>query len=337
MPTTPPHPSPEPILRVAQGFMAAKYLFAAAELGVFAAIPDGGASLAELARATEVVPRTLRMVVDALVGLGLLVGEGVGEARRYAHTPATRQFLSRRTPADLSPFLRFWDRLSYRGWVDFTRAVKTGNVGIGGVMPTAEETAILFEGMDTVTTASARSLAESYDFSPHARLLDLGGGSGAFQVHAARRFPHLRGTLFDLATDRAGERLAASGLSERFDLMEGDFFADPIPEGHDVVLLASILHYFGPDQDRALLQRVRAASVPGTRLLLLDFWLDATRTAPLFNALMAGEFLVVDGGDAYSVDQVREWLAATGWRFDEHRTIEGPQSLIVATAEGAGT
>jgi hypothetical protein len=317
--------------------MAAKYLFTASELGVFAAIPDEGCTLAELSRAVAVMPRTLRMVTDALVGLGLLVGEGVGDARRYRHTPSTRHFLSRRTPVDLTPFLRFWDRLSYRGWVEFSRAVRTGNVGIGGVAPTPEEMEILLEGMETVTAASARSLADSYDFSRHSRLLDLGGGAGAFPLQGAPRYPGLTGTLFDLAIDSARERLASAGLSGRFAVVEGDFFVDPIPDGHDVVLLASILHYFGPEQDRALLRRVRAVSAPGTRLLLLDFWLDATRTAPLFNALMAGEFLVVDGGDAYSVDQVREWLAETGWRFDEHRVIGGAQSLILATAEGAGT
>ena len=46
---------------------------------------------------------------------------------------------------------------------------------------------------------------------------------------------------------------------------------------------------------------------------------------------MAGEFAVhLDNGDVYSVDEVRGWLAATGWHFVEHRPLAGPQSLIVA-------
>jgi hypothetical protein len=41
--------TPEPILKVALGFMAAKYLFAASEIGLFEALARGPANLEELA------------------------------------------------------------------------------------------------------------------------------------------------------------------------------------------------------------------------------------------------------------------------------------------------
>ena len=41
--------TPEPILKIATGFMAAKQLFAASEIGLFEALADGPASLEELA------------------------------------------------------------------------------------------------------------------------------------------------------------------------------------------------------------------------------------------------------------------------------------------------
>jgi hypothetical protein len=46
---------------------------------------------------------------------------------------------------------------------------------------------------------------------------------------------------------------------------------------------------------------------------------------------MAGEFrLFSPAGDVHSVDDVRGWLEATGWRMLETRELAGPQSLIVA-------
>ena len=42
--------TPEPILNIAIGFMGAKQLFAASEIGLFEALADGPASLEELAR-----------------------------------------------------------------------------------------------------------------------------------------------------------------------------------------------------------------------------------------------------------------------------------------------
>ena len=41
--------TPEPILKIATGFMAAKHLFAASEIGLFEALASGPASLEELA------------------------------------------------------------------------------------------------------------------------------------------------------------------------------------------------------------------------------------------------------------------------------------------------
>jgi hypothetical protein len=64
----------------------------------------------------------------------------------------------------------------------------------------------------------------------------------------------------------------------------------------------------------------------------VDHWLDPTRTTPLFNALMAGEFLVVDGGDSYGVDQVCQWLADTGWHFESELPLDGPANVLVASA-----
>jgi hypothetical protein len=191
---------------------------------------------------------------------------------------------------------------------------------------------ILYEGVESITFVGARALVDGYDFSRHRRLLDLGGGTGSFVEACAQRHPHLRGTLFDIATDLARKRFAAKGLDARFAVVEGDFFIDAIPAGHDVLLLSSIMHCYQPEQNLALLKRARQASAPGTRLLLVDYWLDPTRTQPLFNALMAGEFLVVDGGDSYSVQRAQGWLAETGWHYEEQLTLEGAASALLATA-----
>ena len=74
--------------------------------------------------------------------------------------------------------------------------------------------------------------------------------------------------------------------------MEGDFFTDPLPEDHDAILLANVVHNFLPERNRALLRRVGASAPAAARLLLVDFWTDPTHTQPLMAALMAGAFLL---------------------------------------------
>jgi len=109
--------------------------------------------------------------------------------------------------------------------------------------------------------------------------------------------------------------------------------AGDLPDGHDVFLVAKLVHYWSPRDNLTLLRRIRTAAVAGARLLLADFWTDPTHTQPVQAALMAGEFAVhLRDGDVYSVEEVREWLPTVGWRFVEHTPLAGPQSLIVAEA-----
>ena len=58
--------TPEPILKIATGFMAAKQLFAASEIGLFEALADGPAGLEELAGKTAVPARTESVRFDHL-------------------------------------------------------------------------------------------------------------------------------------------------------------------------------------------------------------------------------------------------------------------------------
>ncbi|HEV2122358.1 MAG TPA: methyltransferase, partial [Chloroflexota bacterium] len=106
-----------------------------------------------------------------------------------------------------------------------------------------------------------------------------------------------------------------------------------LPSGYDVFLLANLVHYWSPEENRALLQRVRSAAETGASLLLADFWTDPTHTKPVQAALMAGEFAVhLHNGDVYSVEELQGWLDETDWRFIQHASLAGPQSLVVAEA-----
>jgi hypothetical protein len=64
--------TPEPIFQVASGFMAAKHLFVANEVGLFEQLADGPATLDELSGSTGVARSRLRILVDAMVVLGFL-------------------------------------------------------------------------------------------------------------------------------------------------------------------------------------------------------------------------------------------------------------------------
>jgi SAM-dependent methyltransferase len=323
--------SPEPIMRLASGFMAAKHLFAASELGIFEALADSPANLDALAARTGLTRRAARISADAMVALGILERDG----DQYRNGPAAARFLSGGTPADLRPLLRFWDQISYPAWQALAQALASGPPQEIFELDDARQE-IVSAGIEAVLTGPAHTLTEVVDLSAHRRLLDIGGGTGSWTIAAARRHPHLQATVLDLpvVAEIARNRVARSGLADRITVLAGDAMHDELPAGHDVFLVANLVHYWSPEDNIALLRRIRRAAAPAARLLLADFWTDPTHTQPLHAALMAGEFAVhLQDGDVYSVDEARGWLPGAGWRFEQHLPLGGPQSLLVAVAE----
>jgi SAM-dependent methyltransferase len=321
--------SPEPILQIAAGFMAAKHLFAASELGIFEALGDAPATVDGLAARTGLTRRAARISADAMAALGLLVRDD----DRYRNSPVAARFLAGAAPGDLRPLLRFWDRISYPAWQGLSGALASGPPQ-QIVDLDADRQQIACAGIEAVLAGPARALTEAVDLTRTRRLLDVGGGTGSWSIAVATRHPHVRATVLDLpvVAEIAARRVDDAGLADRIDVVAADALADPLPAGHDVVLVANLAHYWSPDTNRALLRRIGAATEPSTRLLLADFWTDATHTRPVHAALMAGEFAVhLRDGDVYSVDEVRHWLTETGWRFETHVPLAGPQSLVVAT------
>ena len=60
---------PAPIFEIATGFMAAKALFAASELGLFEALAESPAPLAALAARCGLTPRATRISADAMIAM----------------------------------------------------------------------------------------------------------------------------------------------------------------------------------------------------------------------------------------------------------------------------
>ena len=320
--------TPESIFQVASGFMAAKHLFIANEVGLFDQLADGPASLDDLAQRTDVARARVRILADAMVSLGFLERHG----DEYQNSPVAATFLCSGATADMRPFLRFWNHLSYPMWSKLEDAVRTGQAQT--TMNLSEDLQRIFsEGVQAIQAVPSQALPGAYDFHDHQRMLDIGGGTGSWLIAVLHQYGDLKGTLFELPSAAAVARQNLSNVpaGERVEIVDGDFFTDTLPEGHDVVLIANVMHLFSPESNQKLLRSARQSVPDGARLLLADFWTDETHTDPPFAALMAAEFLMFTGeGDVYSEEEARGWLDETGWKALERKPLAGPQSLIVA-------
>lgn len=316
-------------MEITEAFQASKHLYAAERVGLFEALADGPAAIETLADRAGVPAERLRVVADAMVALELLHRDG----EDYRNSEEAEAFLTGEGPPDLRPAIRYRNEVSYEMWDRFPETVETGE---GQPREFDEQELSLFsDAMAAFTGGMAAKLARSYDFGQHERVLDIGGGKGRWLTTILEAHPHLEGTLFELPdVAKIARRDLPAPMVDRIDVAEGDALEDPLPNGHDVVLVANVLHQFPPETNEQLIGRIRKTVGPGTRLLLVDTWTDPTGTKPLSSALLSGEFLVFSGGDArgYREDEARAWLDAAGWRFINREHIEGPGSVVIAEA-----
>ena len=104
------------------------------------------------------------------------------------------------------------------------------------------------------------------------RLLDIGGGTGAFLAVVSRKYPSLNMGLFDLpaVVEGAGARLARAGVSNPLTIHPGSFRDDPLPTGADAISLIRVLYDHADATVAKLLAAVFRALPPGGLLIVSE-------------------------------------------------------------------
>jgi predicted O-methyltransferase YrrM len=174
------------------------------------------------------------------------------------------------------------------------------------------------------------------DTSRVRRMLDVGGGSGAYSIAFARANGDLTADLLDLAevAPIAERHIAEAGLTGRVSTRVGDLRSDVLGREYDLVFVSAICHMLSPEENRDLLARCRAALIRGGTLVIQDFILEPDKTAPKSGALFALNMLVgTRAGSSYSVVEYTDWLEAAGFRDIRRVRLPGPAGLMVGARE----
>jgi 3-hydroxy-5-methyl-1-naphthoate 3-O-methyltransferase len=324
--------TPLPLMQIATAHWAFKTLAAAHELDLFTRLSGtAGTTADELAAAAAIDERPAEILLTACSALGLLEQDD----GRYRNSAVSEEFLVRGKRYYFGGFVQMQDRVIYPAYGRVSEAIRRNR-------PTAydperdksffqgQDPAILenfWEGMHSLSTLTAGALAEAFDFGPFNKLLDVGGGSAAFDIELCRRYPHLRATVYDLpfVTEIAARRIEDAGLADRIAAVSGDFFVDEaLPTGHDVLLLSLILHGENESRDREIVRKCFEALPRGGALLISELLVDDEKAGPPSAALMSMTMLVAtDGGRNYTASEYHSWLRETGFHEIEVVPFEG--------------
>ena len=234
-------PTPDQhLLQIGTGFMLSAAVYAATKLGIADQLAPGPRAVSDLAKAVGANEDGLYRILRALAMVGIFAETA---PRTFALTPPA-EFLQTGKPGSMRDLALFMtDPLHFRVYAEMLHSVQTGKPAGEKVvgMPVfkyfekdKEESDLFNRAMTSFSASVVPAVLEAYDFGGIRTLVDVAGGHGEVLTSILRRYPGMKGVLFDLDHVIAGAipRIAGMGLQDRCRAESGDFFK-AVPSGGD--------------------------------------------------------------------------------------------------------
>lgn len=322
--------NPAPFLKILEitysNFVIARGLYAFAKLGLADLIGEGSVSSEELAATAGVDPRALYRLLRTLS-----TADVVSESQDHRFTLGPMGVALR---SDVPGSMRAWAIFSgepfyLQAWEQIVHSIKTGQpawehvheMSIFEYFGQHPEAGVIFdEAMTSLSAGEAAAIVSAYDFAGIRTLADIGGGQGLMICTILEAHPDMKGVLFDRpeALEGAPAKLAAHGLSERCDVVPGDFF-QAVPAGADAYLLKQVIHDWSDEQSLRILESCRRAMTDDARLLLVETVVPPPGE-PHFAKLQDLEMMVVAEAQERTADEYARLLERAGFKLQ--RVVE---------------
>ena len=315
------------ISAITYGFMASKALFAALEFDLFTHIAHGADSIGALAKVAGIAENRLITLLTALKSLGLISEDG----GRFVNAPATARYLVAGAPGDFRDYVRFVNgEFGYDSFRHLGAALRGERIfpdkgfyegmiyeaGIGGEQFSAAQ--------HSGSLGPARMLAKRLNLKDRHKLLDVGGGSGAYSIAFSAANPGLQATILDFpeTVDTAKRYAREAGLADRIAHLPGDAIKVDWPSGHDVVLMSYVWSAVGEADIAILAKRAAGALPPGGLALIHDFMVDDAGGGPPFAAwYLLGSMIDNPTAARLTPAYVERALRDAGFRIEATETM----------------
>jgi hypothetical protein len=318
--------------KLAAGYVEARVIQAALELGVFEALINSQEA-GGVAAAIRCDARATRLLLNALVSIDLLTQE----ESVYSLNETSSTFLLKESPKYLGGMILF-DSSLWKIWGDLEKSVRSGKSARTPDMYQSDvkETERFIEAMDSLVRArgDAEVLAEMLDLGEVRELLDVGSGPATYPIAFCKKYPALRATIFDLpATLEVTKRfVGASGARDRIKLIPGDYRIDPIPGTYQVAFLSNIIHGESVEENERLMAKLYACLGRDGTIIIKDHILDDSLAHPSAGAAFSlFMLLTTEQGRCYSFKEVKGWLEKAGFQRVRELPLPPPltSSLVI--------
>ena len=319
---------------IAQSYGQSAALMSAVELGVFTAVSQGAGTFDEVANAVDIHPTNAERLIVLLCAAGLMdVEEG-----RLRNAPDVERFLVEGQASYMGPWITF-TKPQWNEWGRLTEHLRNRDLkDLGWVGEISVEDARRYhQSTYSIGMGAGRRFVRHVDLSSRKKIMDIGGGSGAYCIAAAKKHAQISGVVLDLPSVCvvANDFLAENGVADRVRAEPCDFTRDPFPADCDVAIMASNL----PMYDRAMIGSVIAkahdALLPGGEMHLIGETTNNERTGPWGPAYWGlGQAVADSKGLAHSESDVIGYFEKAGFKDVEIVDfIPGSLSRVVGRKE----
>src|ERR1035441_2184054 len=183
---------PDRLDQMIRGYMPSRCILTALELDIFTAAGDG-ANAEQIGTRVGANARAVGMLLNALVALGLLSKSGDD----YRNTAESARFFVQGSKDNHRNGLLHSANI-WHGWSTLTNAVRSGTrIPINGD-DTPEWTRNFITGMQRNAKDRAPLVVKNLGTAGVRRILDLGGGSGAYSIAFAKAGPDVQCEILDI-------------------------------------------------------------------------------------------------------------------------------------------
>jgi hypothetical protein len=326
------------VRRLVNGFRVSQAIHVAVVLGVSDLLAGGPRAVADLAEQTGCDTRSLYRLLRALATVGVYEELDTQQFRNTAMSDALRTD----APEPVAGHAAFVGRPYYwQAWSALLHSVRTGENAFRSVhgqgvweyrVDHPEESTVFDAAMTSQSRFVAQAVLDVYDFGRFTKVVDVGGGRGAFIAATLRRWPELRGVVFDQPHVVAGaaELLREAGVEDRCEVVPGSFF-DAVCSGGDAYVLKNVIHDWPDEQALAVLRTCRPAVGESAVLLLVERVIPGANEGP-DAAFSDINMLVSPGGQERTEAQYAALLSAAGFRLRTVVPTASDVSVIEASS-----
>lgn len=223
---------PIELMEIINGFRLSRVILTAYELELFTAIGNEWNTSKEISSKIKTDERATDRLMNVLVGCGLLEKKN----GKFKNSEFSQRFLVKSSPrylGGIGHMAHLW-----HSWTTMTDAVRKGTTVMMRDPLNDRSTdwiAPFIAAMHQRGKQQAKEIASLLDLKSVNKMLDVGGGSGAFSFAMVDKKPSLKAIVYDLPNvlPETKKYIDKEGYSGKVETLAGNYLNDPLGNGYE--------------------------------------------------------------------------------------------------------